>query len=137
MVTASGLSDEDDHDAWSAIADHVSATSEGHLVLVKPPVGHVLTSASGAQLASYGFGVGKYTGPIELIFTVQGTDGRLVTIAAKGSTQAMGGVNAVFDLATRRLVQFTPSTSDEFVADDPSAFEELGAIERSCYKIRD
>jgi hypothetical protein len=101
-------SEQDDRDAWSAIADHAGASSGGQLKLLKPPVGYILTSATGAQLASYGMGAGEYTGPIEFIFSVLGADGSLATTAI-----------------------------DEFVADVPSAFAELGSIERSCFDSGD
>jgi hypothetical protein len=104
---------------------------------VKPPVGYILTSQTGAQLVSYTMGAGEYTGPIEFVFSVPGADGSLATIAVKGSARSMGDVQAIFDLATRRLVQFTPSAIDEFVADDPRAFAELGSVERSCFKSGD
>ena len=134
---SSRLSEQDDRDTWDAIVDHASATSGGLLVLAKPAVGYVLTSASGAQLASYTIGAKEYSGPIELIFAVLGADGRLATRAVKGSARAMGDVHAVFDLATRRLVQFTPNAVDDFVADDPVAFGELGSVQRSCFKSGD
>ena len=137
VVTASGLSEQDDRDAWRAIVDHAGSSSGGQLVLVKPPVGYILTSQTGAQLASYTMGAREYTGPIEFIFSVLGADGSLATSTVKGSARSMGDVQAIFDLVTRRLVLFTPTAIDEFVADDPSAFAELGSIERSCFKSGD
>jgi hypothetical protein len=131
------LSEQDDGDAWNAIIDHASATSGGLLVLARPPVGYVLTSASGAQLASYTIGAREYSGPTELIFSVVGTEEGMGTRSVKGSARAMGDVHAVFDLATRRLVQFTPSAIDDFDADDPDAFAKLGSVERSCFRSGD
>jgi hypothetical protein len=49
----------------------------------------------------------------------------------------MGDVHAVFDLTTRRLVQFTPNAVDDFVADDPVDFAELGSVRRSCFRADD